>query len=154
MVLTDVSVKNSGILAAMEAEMRKTPLTFALIMATVGFAGALSAKPALRDVAHVRDGIINVGIAYEISEVCPSLSARLFRGISFLNGLKSHARGLGYSKAEIDAYVDDNQEKKRLEEVARERLTALGAVKGAPQTYCAVGRSQIAAGSDIGRLLR
>jgi len=134
--------------------MRKTLLTFGLCLASVTLAGSLSAKPALRDVVHVRDGIINVGIAYEISEVCPSLSARLFRGIGFLNSLKSHARGLGYTNAEIDAYVDDKAEKNRLEAIARERLAALGAVSGEPQTYCAVGRAQMSAGTDIGRLLR
>jgi len=134
--------------------MRKTLLTFGLCLGAVTLAGSLSAKPALREVAHVRDGIINVGIAYEISEVCPSLSARLFRGLGFLNDLKRHARGLGYSNSEIDAYVDDKSEKNRLEAIARERLASMGAIVGEPQTYCVVGRAEKASGSDIGRLLR
>jgi len=134
--------------------MRKTLLTLGLCAATVTFAGSVSAKPALSEVAHVRNGIIAVGIAYEISEVCPNISARLFRGIGFLNGLKSHARGLGYTNAEIDAYVDDKAEKNKLEAEARTRLAGLGAVTGNASSFCAVGRSEMAAGSDIGRLLR
>jgi len=127
---------------------------FAICASIIGGTNPVFAQTPLRDVVHVREGIINVGIAYEISEVCPSLSARLFRGIGFLNGLKSHARDLGYSRDEIDDYVNDNAEKKRLEEIARGRLFDKGAIAGQPQTYCVVGRAEMAAGSDIGRLLR
>ena len=132
----------------------KPPLILAATMAVVMAAGNLSAKPALRDVAHITEGLIAVGIAYEISQECESLDARFFRGISFLNGLKSHARGLGYSDAEIDAYTDDKQEQNRLEGIARTRLFSLGAIAGQPETYCAVGRAEIAAETPIGRLLR
>ncbi len=123
-----------------------------LVLVTLG--GMSSAKPALKDVAYVREGIIAAGIAYEISEQCGTVSARLFRGISFLNGLKSHARSLGYTEAEIDAYVNDKEEKNRLEAIARDRLSAMGAVNGQAQSYCTVGRSEIAKGSTIGQLLR
>jgi hypothetical protein len=124
------------------------------LISTVAFAGSLSAKPALKDVAHVRDGIIAAGIAYEISEQCGSLRARLFRGLTYLNGLKGHARSLGYTHDEIDAYINDNTEKNRLEGIAREQLAALGAVVGLEETYCTVGRAQIARGNAIGYLLR
>lgn len=131
-----------------------TTIFAASVIAIVAFAGSLSAKPALKDVAHVRDGIIAVGIAYEISEQCGSLRARLFRGYTYLNGLKNHARSLGYSNAEIDAYINDNIEKNRLEGIAREQLIALGAVVGSEETFCNVGRAQIARGNAIGYLLR
>ena len=118
------------------------------------FAGSLSAKPALKDVAEVREGIIATGMAYEISERCGSISPRYFRAIGYLNSLKSYARDLGYSDAEIDAYIDDDTEKDRLETIARDRLASLGVVVGSEATYCAVGQSDIQAGSNIGRLLR
>jgi len=124
------------------------------VMVAAIFAGSLSAKPALKDVAAVREGIIATGMAYEISERCRSISPRYFRAIGYLNSLKSYARDLGYSNAEIDAYIDDDTEKDRLETIARDRLSSLGVVVGSEATYCAVGRSEIQAGSSIGRLLR
>jgi hypothetical protein len=128
-------------------------------LAAIGLGVALLTGPAgaqtpLKDVAYVRDGIIHVGMAYEISEKCGELSARLFRGLGFLQSLKNHARGLGYTDAEIDAYVNDAAEKDRLEAIARAALADLGVVEGVESSYCAVGRAQIAANTRVGWLLR
>lgn len=112
------------------------------------------AQTPLRDVAIVRDGIIWVGMAYELSDKCGDLSARLFRGLGYLNSLKRHAKDLGYSDAEIEAYIDDRAEKDRLEEIARDNLAALGVVEGEEETYCAVGQDQIDAKTRVGWLLR
>ena len=123
-------------------------LTFALTAQT-----AAALEP-LKDVAYVRDGIIAVGIAYEIGDKCGAIEARFLRGLGFLQGLKDHAAGLSYTDAEIDAYIDDDAEKDRLEAVARQQLAELGAVAGDEASYCAVGEAQIAAGTQVGRLLR
>ena len=134
----------------------KTPAMVAVIAfaCTIGAVPAFAQQTALKDVAHVRDGIIEVGMAYELSEKCDDLRARIFRGIGFLQSLKSHASELGYSDTEIEDYVNDRAEKKRLEGIARARLTALGVVEGEEATYCAVGRAQIAANTRVGWLLR
>ena len=124
------------------------PFTF-VFMATQA-----SALPPLKDVAEIRDGIIAAGMAIEIGDKCDSISVRLLRGALYLNSLKSRAEDLGYSRAEIDAYVDDRAEKSRLEGIARERLAELGAVAGQGDTYCAVGRAEIDAQTAVGRLLR
>lgn len=120
---------------------------------------ALSGLPAaaqtpLKDVAHVRDGIIHVGMAYELSEKCGRISARIFRGLGFLRSLENHARDLGYSEAEIDAYINNDDERDRLEGIARAALADLGVVEGDEASYCTVGRAQIAANTRIGWLLR
>lgn len=125
-----------------------------LTLAVALSAGGLAAQPALKDVAKVRDGIIHVGMAYEISEKCNSLRPRTIRGISFLQSLKSHASDLGYSDAQIDAYVNNRDEKRRLEGIARAELVRLGVVEGQEASYCAVGRAQISAGTRVGWLLR
>lgn len=117
-------------------------------------AGATSARAELRNVTAVSEGIIAAAIAYEIGDKCGPVDARLLRGIGFLNGLKSHAASLGYSNAQIEAYVDDKAEQDRLEAIARDRLRAMGAVEGEPETYCTVGRAEITSGSPIGQLLR
>lgn len=133
----------------------KTPgLISAIAFACIISAGAASAQTALKDVAHVRDGIIDVGMAYELSEHCDSIRARLFRGLGFLQSLKSHASELGFTDEEIDEYVNDRNEKKRLEAIARAKLVTLGVVEGEEASYCAVGRAQIAANTRVGWLLR
>ena len=76
------------------------------------------------------------------------------REIEFLWSLEQRARALGYSSAEIDAYVDNDAEKDRLEAIARQRLRDMGGVEGNWETYCAVGRTEISRGSQIGQLLR
>jgi hypothetical protein len=106
------------------------------------------------DLTVVTEGLIAAGIAYEIGDKCDSIDARLIRGIAFLNGLRDAASDAGFSDAEIDAYIDDDAEKDRLEAIARERLAAMGAVPGDAESYCAVGAAEMAAGSQIGLLLR
>lgn len=120
----------------------------------LGAPGAALAKPSLGQVAPIRDGLIAVAIAYEISEVCPSIKARKVAGVSYLLGLKSKARKLGYSNAEIDAFTDSKAEQDRLERLARAALTKMGGQPGNAESHCAVGRAEMAKGSVIGRLLR
>lgn len=134
--------------------MKKRNSLAAFGLAATLLAGPAGAQTPLKDVAYVRDGIIHVGMAYEISEKCGDLNARLFRGLGFLQSLKNHARGLGYTDAEIDAYVNDAAEKDRLEAIARAALADLGVVEGVESSYCAVGRAQIAANTRVGWLLR
>lgn len=134
--------------------MKKRVIAGLVALAIVSSAGHLSAQTALKDVAKVRDGIIFTGMAYEISEECSSIDARLFRGLGYLQSLRQHARELGFSNAEIDAYIDDDAEKDRLEAIAREQLALLGVVPGEEATYCTVGRGQIASNTRVGWLLR
>ena len=130
--------------------MYKPILLFTL---TLTAQSALALGP-LKDVASVRDGIIAVGMAYEIGDKCGSIEARYLRGLRYLNELKANAASLGYSSAEIDAYIGDGVEKDRLEAMARQQLADLGAVPGDEASYCAVGAAQIAAATQVGQLLR
>ena len=126
-------------------------------LAIIAAAATLIAAPAsadLGDEPRIVEPLIGIGIAYEISEVCPGIDARKIVGLTRLLGLKGTARDLGYSDREIDAFIDDDAEKDRLEAVARERLAALGATRGDVEAHCAVGRAQIAEGGYVGQLLR
>ena len=107
----------------------------------------------LREVPVVTEGLIETAIAYEIDRVCDDLDGRRIQGIAFLWSLHGSARDLGYSRAQIEAFVNDDAEKDRLEGIARERLAGLGAVEGQAATYCEVGRRLIAEGTPAGRLL-
>ncbi|KQI68512.1 hypothetical protein AN189_09350 [Loktanella sp. 3ANDIMAR09] len=127
-------------------------LMIAAIAAT-GLTGPATAQ-GLADEAEITNGLLVVGMAYEISRQCDDIDARTFQGIRTLLNLKSRARDLGYSSDEVDAYIDDDAQKDRLEAIARRQLVQLGAVTGDPDSYCTVGRDQIAKGSGVGRLLR
>lgn len=123
------------------------------ISALVALLLAAPANAALKDERTIAEGLILIGIAYEISEVCPSIDARRLRGLNALLNLRGIAKSMGYSNAEIEAYIDDDAEKDRLEAIARARLERMGATPGDVASHCAVGRSEVAKNSQIGRLL-
>ena len=135
--------------------MKKTH-AFALAIGVIiaGLSGAATANPALKDVAYVREGIIAIGMALELSEKCSSISPRRIRRINYLFSLRNHAFDLGFSRAEVDAYVNDKVEENRLKEIAYGRFRDLGTVSGDAASYCTVGLAEIAKGTAIGRLLR
>lgn len=126
----------------------------ALIMGFIAVAGATAARAELRDERQITEGLIATAIAYEIGDKCDSLDARLVAGVNFLWSLRSLASDLGYSDAEIDAYVDNRAEQRRLEAIARERLRDMGAIPGDWESYCEVGRAEMSRDSRIGKLLR
>ena len=129
-----------------------TAMTFGFL--ALAIAGGAQAKSLLKDVVEIQERLIVIGIAYRIDERCDSLSIRDFRKNTALLGVANRAMQLGYSRAEITAYIDDKVEKDRLVTVAEGRLAEMGAVEGQPETFCRVGQEQITAGTDIGRLLR
>lgn len=133
--------------------MRNLP---ALLAAVVLAAPALAfaERLPLSEQPQIRDGLISVAIAYEIGEGCDSLNARMLRGIAFLGSLRTAAQRMGYTRAEISSFMDDRAEKARLEAMAWERFAELGGVRNDHASYCAVGRAQMAEGSQIGQLLR
>jgi hypothetical protein len=140
----------------MSARFFKNPWTrtTGLILGFAAFAGATTANPSIGEVNFITEGLINTAIAYEIDQKCDSLDGRIVAGVNFLWSLKAHASELGFSDDEIKAYIDNEAEKDRLEAIARARLRDMGAVEGDWETYCAVGRSEMSAGSQIGRLLK
>jgi hypothetical protein len=144
----------SGATTKQVPRMSRSPFVIAALLGVVLTAGNLSAQSALKDVARVQEGIIAIGMAYEITQKCGSISPRYFRANSFLNELKSYAGREGFSDDQIRAYVDDQTEKARLEVIARQRLADMGAIASQSETYCSVGRSEIASDTPIGRLMR
>ena len=117
------------------------------------FAGTAFAKPALRDVPQIDNGLFNVGLANEIREICPSIDARLFKAFGYLRRLEREAIDLGYSEDEIKAHLKSKKEKKRLRARAAEYMKSQGFGQ-TTEGYCALGEAEIARNSEIGVLLR
>ena len=117
-------------------------------------AGALSAKPHLRDVPEVDGTILAIGIADEIRKNFTEISARMLTALAVIQRVGKHARALGYSEEEIDAYRKSDAEKDRLKAKRDTYLKQGGAAAGSADGYCALGRVEIEKGGQIGALLR
>jgi hypothetical protein len=142
--------------------MRFEIATLWLCALVVAFALAASAGSVradrfetLRTDPRVENGVLMIAIGRHIELTCPSIDRRPIAAGAFLLGLANHAMSLGYTRAEVTDYVEDDAERERVIGIAKrwfaERgVTSLQDVEGA----CRVGRDEITAGSPIGRLLR
>ena len=128
-------------------------LALGMLCALPAAAGAAQDLPPLGQVERVWQGLIDTALAYEIGERCEAIDSRKIQGLAFLLSLQAHARDLGYSPEEIEAFMDDDAEKDRLKAEARAQLREMGGVEGDWETYCEVGRKEIAAETQVGRLL-
>ncbi|WP_050928116.1 DUF5333 domain-containing protein [Aestuariivita boseongensis] len=115
---------------------------------------AVAAKPPLREVAYVDDGLFQIALANVIRKGCDDIDARLLRAFGVLRDLKSHALSLGYTEAEIDAYVDSDAEKDRMRARGAELFQARGVNPDNPEDLCRMGREEIASNSPVGKLLK
>jgi len=116
-------------------------------------AGAM-AKPSLRNVPEIENIIFAAALAHEISGKCASIKARKIKALGMAWQLKSRANDLGYSDAEIRAYVESDSEKARMRTKGRRFLKANGVVYGRPETFCAFGHAEISKSSAVGALLK
>ena len=123
------------------------------LLTAIGPARADDWQP-LRDDPRMNSGLAVIAVGRHIHNVCPDINARLLRALGFAEGLVGHAQDLGYSRSEVNAFIDDPAEQDRYREVARSYFAQNGADMDDPESVCQVGRDEIAAGSTIGRLLR
>lgn len=106
------------------------------------------------DVPEVVERLLVVGMADELREECGEVSARMIRAVTYLRGTARVALDAGFSRDEVEAYVDDDAEKDRLKAIASDRLRELGVRPGDEASYCAVARAQMDEGTAVGYLLR
>ncbi len=112
------------------------------------------ANPPLREVKNINDGLLAVGLADAIRKNCGSISGRVIRGLNYLKSLENDAKGQGYSRAEIRAFVKNRAEKNRLKAKGEVYLANNGVKRSEPETFCILGRKEISKSSSIGVLLR
>ena len=114
---------------------------------------ALALEP-LNTEKHINDSLVAGRVGDVIRSTCPSISAKMFVVLQKLNELESYARDKGYKEADVKAFLKDKSEKARIRGLAAAYLKAAGAVEGDPESYCKVGRDEIAKGTLAGTLLR
>lgn len=131
--------------------MRITPMLFVTL--ALALASPAAAQVPLRENAAINSQLLTVGLANEIRKRCDTISGRLLKGVTTLRAIHRQALDQGYSKEEIETYVDSRVEKDRMKARGRAWLAKRGASPEQPETMCRVGREEIAKASGIGALL-
>ncbi len=128
-------------------------LKFMTLIAMLVATPALALEP-LNTEKHINDSLVAGRVGDVIRSTCPSISAKMFVVLQKLNDLESYARDKGYKEADVKAFLKDKTEKARIKGLAAAYLKAAGAVEGDAESYCKVGRDEIAKGTLAGTLLR
>ncbi|WP_439562239.1 DUF5333 family protein [Roseinatronobacter sp.] len=133
-------------------------LGVALVLASPIRADAMpqsDVNAALRGNADVYNGLFTAALIKHIVDACPDLQGpnRLQR-VTFFMGLYNQARGMGFSRAQIEAFVDDETEQQRLQGVVDGYLTQAGVDPSNTQAVCTYARAEMADRSALGRRLR
>lgn len=117
-------------------------------------AGIAAALEPLAENPRVQSEFLAAAVGDEIRKNCPTISARLFRAAHMARELERYALGLGYTEEDIRAMRKDPAAKALLERRRDAYLSANGVIDGNPDSYCRLGREEIAAKTLTGRLLR
>ena len=129
----------------------KKLIAIALTAATLA-APALALEPLAQE-RYVNDRLIAARVADRVRRECPSINARIVYAWSQARALKRYAENKGYSSSEIDAFLDSKQDKARIYAAAEDYLTRNGARKWDAESFCRIGRNEIASKSVAGSLL-
>ncbi len=130
------------------------------ILRSVLVAGILPATvaaadlPPLAENERVQSEFLAVAVGDEIRRNCPTISARLFYVLGKARELERYALSLGYTEDDIRAMRKDPANKARLEALRDDYLAANGVVPGDAESYCRLGRQEIANRTLIGSLIR
>ena len=111
-------------------------------------------KVPLPEEAHINAQLIAAAEGDMIRKNCPAISARMLVVFEKMLALKSYAEGKGYTEAEVKLFLKDKAQKARVKGAATDYLASQGVVEGDSESYCRVGRAEIAKGTLVGSLLK
>ena len=111
-------------------------------------------KVPLAEESHINEQLIAAAAGDMLRQTCPSISARMLVVVLTMRDLESYARSKGYTEDEVKAFLKDRGEKARVKAAAVKYLAAAGVVTGDVESYCVVGRAEIAEETLVGTLLR
>ena len=125
----------------------------ATALAVATLAGPAQALEPLSQERYINDRLIAARIADRIRRECPTIQARLIYAYSQARALERYALDRGYSRAQVDAFLDSKEERKRIYAVAEDYMTRNGVTAGDPQSFCRLGMQEIANRTVTGSLL-
>ena len=130
------------------------PATLAMCLAMTAGTSMAQDKLPLSQETYIYGSLRSAAIGALIEKHCPTISARRVLAIWKARGLLSYAHDKGYTTAEVKAFVYDKAEQEKMRRKAQVYLRKNGAVRGQPESYCAIGRAEIKKGTLTGQLLR
>ena len=138
----------------------KTPILSFVLAAFVSGSAVAAATQAevndtLRNTPSIYNGLFTAALIKHVVDTCPEVAppGRLARANHFLS-LYNRARGLGFSRAQIEAFVEDKGEQARMRGLVESYLQRAGVDAHSETEVCAYARAQIAERTALGRQLR
>lgn len=122
-------------------------------------AAALMAFPAmaqsvpLAEEPHINEQLVAAQVGDILRKTCPTISARMFVVWQKASALEDYTRAAGYTEEEAELFLKDKAQKARIKALATDYLTKAGAVEGDVESYCVVGRNEIARNTLVGSIL-
>lgn len=132
---------------------RNTFLGAGLIAAMIATAAPALAQAPMAQDKYLNDRLVAARVANRIRRECPSIDLRVVSAWSQARALQSYARKQGNSDAAIDEYLDNRAVKDRIYGIAETYLAQQGATAGDAESFCRVGRDEIAKNTVSGSLL-
>lgn len=120
-------------------------------------AGTMTATPSqagMADEADINEGLVYIAAADKIRRECSSINGRMLKAQRYANLLRGIARDRGYTDAEIDAYLDNKEERAKVRAQRNVYFESQGASNLDPASLCTLGHAEIARKTKIGYLLR
>lgn len=121
----------------------------------VGATSQAEVNETLRGTPAIYNGLFTAALIKHVSDTCPAIEppGRVSRVRYFL-GLYNQARGLGFSRDQIEAFVEDKSEQARLRGIVEAHLQRAGVDPKSEAEVCAYARVQMAERTALGRQLR
>jgi hypothetical protein len=115
---------------------------------------AANAQSGLAEDTVINDGLLVAAVADKIRRECDTISARYFRARAYLNDLRELAVERGYTEDQVDAYINNSDEKAKMRERRNAYFTSQGASNLDADSLCVLGRDEIARQTQVGALLK
>jgi hypothetical protein len=138
--------------------MKQSILALSMAMILAGGASAATTQAevndALRGNPQIYNGLFTAALIKHIVDTCPEVAppGRLSR-VNFFLGLYNRARSLGYSRAQIESFVEDKAEQARLRGIVESHLRRAGVNPASEAEVCAYARAQMSESTALGRQL-
>lgn len=125
----------------------------AAVAVFLGVSALWAAASSLAQETDINDRLFEIAVADEIRKSCDSISPRIFTAWRRMQALKAEAIRRGYTEAEIEAYVSDKDEKRKMRARSDAYVRRHGAEPNDGPSLCRLGKEEIAKQSRIGSLL-
>ena len=126
--------------------------TFAIAVG-LGVSAPTASAASLAQEADINNRLLEIAVADEIRKSCDVISPRIFTAWRRMQALKAEAIARGYTEAEIEAYVNDKDEKRKMRARSDAYVREHEAEPNDAQSLCRLGKEEIAKQSRIGSLL-